>query len=538
MKKFLAILLMLAMMSGTVLALADAEKFAGYYVPPAENPGQYPIENGGTLTYWMVINAGAANFISSYDENPAYQAIQKNTGVDIEFIHPAAGNTTEQFLTMLASGKIPDMILMNNQSWYTGGLQAMYDDGIIIDLTPYLEQYAPQYKEIVDSDEMCRKQATHDGKYLGMFKMTYAEKMPYNRFNTNKDWLDEAGMKEPKTIDEYEAFFDWILANKPDVAPVYFDINGAAEQTMNLTMGAFDFIYTFYLDQATGKVNHWSQAEGYKDWLELMNKWYSKGYLSKDFMSLTLTEAQAMFDGGKIGTIADSVDATWSRIKKLDENSYFQLTNLPYMRKEADSILGSNLANNRIGDGGEWVSVVTTACKNVEVAVQYLNYGYCYEGSLIFNWGIEGEAWNWGDEGLPVFTELMTNNPQGMTMSNVSYALKIHFGAKYCYPDAIASPAVASDKASYEIRTMWAGDIDHEQNFLQLPPINLTAEEAAERTDIMAQINTYAKEMMYKFITGAESLDNYDAYLAELKNLNIDRAIEITQDAVDRFNAK
>ena len=68
--------------------------------------------------------------------------------------------------------------------------------------------------------------------------------------------------------------------------------------------------------------------------------------------------------------------------------------------------------------------------------------------------------------------------------------------------------------------------------------INLTSDEAAERTDIMQQVNTYAKEMEFKFITGAESLDNYDNYLKELEALNIDRAIEITQGAVDRFNGK
>ena len=538
MKKILAMLLALVMLSSTALALAETEKFAGYYVPPMANEGQYPIPGDKTLTYWMVINSGAANFISSYDENPAYQAFQKNTGVDIQFIHPSSGSAAEQFLLMLNGDSIPDMILMNNQSWYTGGLQAMYDDGIIIDLTPYLEECAPQYKEIVDSNDLCVKQATHDGKYLGMFKMTYADKMPYIRFNTNKDWLDEAGMKEPKTIAEYEAYLDWILANKPGVTPLYIDLNGASAMTMNLLTGAFDFLYDFYLDKDTQEVKHWTKADNYKDWLTLMNSWYNKGYLSKDFASLTLTEAQAMFDGGAIGCIADSVDATWSRVKKLGDK-FFNLTNLPYMRKEADSILGSNLANTPIGDGGEWVSVVTTACQDPETAVRYLNYGYTYEGALIFNWGIEGEAWNWNEEtGLPEFTELMTNNPQGMTMSNVSYALKVHFGAKYCYPDAIASPAVASDKASLAIRTLWADDIDHEQNFLQLPPINLTSDEAAERTDIMQQVNTYAKEMEFKFITGAESLDNYDNYLKELEALNIDRAIEITQGAVDRFNGK
>ena len=88
-KRILTLTLALALLCGSALA---AEHLEGYYTPPPMNEGQYPIdEEGVTLTYWMPINSGAANFISSYDENPSYQAVQANTGVDIEFIHPAAG---------------------------------------------------------------------------------------------------------------------------------------------------------------------------------------------------------------------------------------------------------------------------------------------------------------------------------------------------------------------------------------------------------------------------------------------------------------
>lgn len=38
-----------------------------------------------------------------------------------------------------------------------------------------------------------------------------------------------------------------------------------------------------------------------------------------------------------------------------------------------------------------------------------------------------------------------------------------------------------------------------------------------------------------KFITGAESLDNFDTYLETLNSLNFPRAKEITQAAYDRY---
>lgn len=532
MKKILALVLCLTMLCGCTAALA-VEQLADYYKPPVMNEGQYPIKQEGVkLTYWMPINAGAANFIASYDENPSYQYIQEQTGVDIEFIHPAAGTAKEQFDLMLASGKLPDMIQMEKGTWYAGELQAMYDDGIIIDITPYLDEFAPQYKEVINHSELGHIQCTSDDKVLGFWKITYADKMPYNRFNSNKAWLEEAGMAEPKTIAEYEAYFDWILANKPGVTPIFWTV-GSSEQTMNLTMGAFDMIFNWQIiKDSDNQVGYWANADGYKDWLELINKWYKKGYLSQDFLSLSMSEAQAMFDAGKIACIADSVDATNNRVENI-----FPATNFPYMRKEADSVLGSNLPNTPVGDGGDWVTVITSACKNVEAAVQYLNYGYTYEGSLPFTFGVENVHWVWGENGVPQFTDEILHNPLGMTISNVSYALKIHFGSRYCYPDSIGHPGTASNQQALMIRTMWSGDTN-EQNWLQMPPVKLTGDESAELADLKTQIDTYANEMMLKFITGAESLDNYDKYLAELDSLGLPRALEIEQGAVNRFYGK
>lgn len=71
-----------------------------------------------------------------------------------------------------------------------------------------------------------------------------------------------------------------------------------------------------------------------------------------------------------------------------------------------------------------------------------------------------------------------------------------------------------------------------------MPPISLTTEESEERADIMIQVDTYAQEMMLKFITGAESLDYYDTYLQELDARGMQRAIEITQNALDRYLAQ
>ena len=527
MKKLVALLLAALMLFSVTSALA-AEMIPGYYVPPAMNEGQYPIaEEGVTLTYWLQLDGTSTKYMTDFQGNPAYRKVQEDTGITLEFIHPAAGSAKESFNLMLNSGKLPDMFQVSNENWYTGGTQAMYDDGIIIDITPYLDEYAPQYKEVSEYNDLGYAQMHKDGKVLAFYKVTYGDKTPYIFFDTHKDWMEEYPAGEPVTLDEYEAYFDWILENKEGVIPVWFSMS--AEMQMDLTMGAYDFLYNWYLVDGSRTVNYWACADGYKDWLTRMNDWYNKGYFSRDFASLTSDEVNALWDAGKLAVSADG-GAFNTRA--------FTPINLNFPRLAADSVIGYAQASNPVGDGGDYPAMITTACDNVEAAVQFFNYGYTFEGSLPYNFGIEGEAWNWDENNMPKFTELCTNNPDGLTNIDVCWVLHVHFATRYTYPDDLTIPAAGTeDIDDYQAwRTRFAGD-ENFQNFLQMPPITLTAEESAERTDIMVQVDTFAKEKMFQFITGAESLDNFDSYLAELKDLGIDRAKEITQEATDRFYA-
>ena len=519
-------ILSLVLCPALLIPAASLAEIPGYWNPPSVNEGQYPFGDGSTkLTYWMAINAGAANFISSYDENPAYVKLQEDTGIDIEFIHPVVGMVQDNFNTMMASGELPDIIQLPNTGYYEGGLKKMYDDGAIIDLTPYLEEYAPQYLACVNESETSQKQIKEgdNGEIFGFYRMSHAGYFPYWRFNVRADWLEEFGMEEPMTIAEYEAYMEAVKTQK-QVDPLY--ANFASASDVNLLLGAFDMIMDFY--QKDGKVGYYANTDEYREFLRLMNEWYQKGYISKDFASLTDTEVAAKFDNGTLGMYGSSVDVVFARTRDLA----LKATNLPYMRKEKDSKLHSENASTPVDPGVAFVSVVTSACKDVEAAVAFLNYSYTYEGGLIANWGIEGKTFVWGDDGMPKFTEFYTNNPDGMTTSNCAYALRCHLGSKYTYSDNICG---LTDEEQVKNRSLWNDD-PNVDSALRLPPINLTAAETTERTDLINRFNTYAKEMMFKFITGASSLDSdWDTYVETINNMGVLDAIAITQKAFDRY---
>jgi putative aldouronate transport system substrate-binding protein len=51
----------------------------------------------------------------------------------------------------------------------------------------------------------------------------------------------------------------------------------------------------------------------------------------------------------------------------------------------------------------------------------------------------------------------------------------------------------------------------------------------------MNDINAFVKETELKIILGTESVDNYDKYVLQMKDLGIERALEIQQAAYERY---
>ena len=71
-----------------------------------------------------------------------------------------------------------------------------------------------------------------------------------------------------------------------------------------------------------------------------------------------------------------------------------------------------------------------------------------------------------------------------------------------------------------------------------LPALSLTSDENIAYTDLYTPIKTYCVEMALKYIIGEESLDNFDAFLEELKAMGVEECQAIQQAAYDRYLAR
>jgi putative aldouronate transport system substrate-binding protein len=476
----------------------------------------YPITDKPlTLSYWVPMHEKATPFIKSYNENEAYIEMEKKTGIHIDFIHPATGQTKEQFGIMIASGDLPDII--GSAANYAGGEFKGVYDGAFVNLAPYLAENAPDYLRLINSDEELKREVTaEDGTIAAFYRIKLEKDPPWRRPILRKDWLDEFGLEEPKTLDDYEVMFEKIKTQK-NVVPYVLVKNGMEEQFT----GAFDVLPGFYLKDGT-TVAFGQMEPGFKEYLTLMNKWFNAGYISKDFPSLDNAQARNLFNSEKAGMYINSVDTAYKNALELDRVH----TSAPEPRQ----YLGQKLHTLAI----DWpvtgdTTVVASTSKYIKEAIQWLNYAYTVEGSRLFNYGVEGRSWVLDENGQPVYTDYMKN-----ALDAPSYILKVHFAPKLCDPDVKCLPALFQYEGAAEFRKMWSDDPNIDYSY-RLPPIKLTKEELDRRSLIMTQVNTYSDEMVLRFIMGAEPLANFDAYVAQLKAYGIEEAIQITQNAYNRY---
>ena len=116
---------------------------------------------------------------------------------------------------------------------------------------------------------------------------------------------------------------------------------------------------------------------------------------------------------------------------------------------------------------------------------------------------------------------------------------------RYALP-ATGSSKVMDFAAASQIQYIYQECFDSIANWMKgdtslmiHPNLQYTADESAQIANIINECTTYHDEMVLKFILGTENVEEkFDNFVEEFKKMNIDQAIKLTQDAVDRMNAR
>lgn len=159
-----------------------------------------------------------------------------------------------------------------------------------------------------------------------------------------------------------------------------------------------------------------------------------------------------------------------------------------------------------------------------------INYFYDgAEGTLLANYGIEGEAYEYNEEGKPQFTELITNNPNGY-QTMMCYTLYTCEAQDPILLDNHRAYTGYSDNQWAAFEAWLKGYEDKKMNYVG----SLRAEEETEYSQRYADISTCIQEYVCNVITGKVSIEeSWDGYVESLNSMGLQECIGYRQHGYD-----
>ena len=505
----------------------------------------YPLCEPGekTLTMWCEFPGFLAMVgIDSYNGCSVFNAAEEATGVHIDFTEVSMMNASEQFSLMCAANDMKDLI--GGAGTYYGSTAGAIEEEIIIDLAPYAEQYMGNYLTVLNDPKYAayKEKAYNAEGQLAEITSISDDFKPTSGTQIRKDWLEELKLDVPETYDDWEnvlkAFKEnygctnaLLLSGATQMTNLIagYGTTGAAEASMGGT--------AVNMYQVDGVIKNGYQDDGYKAYLTMMNRWYKEGLLSPDFITASSDGSQNNMDGLILSGDAGIWFSQGNFITQYENQARvsepeFSIVGItdpysPEFNPEKTTHFTAMTGGNA---GGSGALSVSTNCEDVELACKWLDYFWTEEGQLLCNYGIEGEGFEYDENGVPQFSDFVVNGGNfqfmmtGYTLSGVP-SLQDFDKSFFTYGDNVI-----------EAFDTWGSCVD---DLYTLPgALTLTTDQSEEYTPVFNDLNTMAEECIGKFITGEADIEaEWDTFQEDLISMGIEKCIEIYQEAYDNYVA-
>lgn len=291
-----------------------------------------------TYTVWLY-NGQDASYYTDYAENPTMQYLmsktwgENNDTIKLEFQVPPAGSQQNNYETMMATGDFPTMM----QNSVAEAAPRMLESGNILDLTELVQQYMPNYYNMIQNNEALRSKVVFniDGEDKILVITTVKEDYDYY-FSGNmyrRDWLVKYG-KNPQTgaaftggytdAADVDSWVDDVVFPSGGTDPVYisdwewmFEIFTEAMADQGITGSYCTSIYypgymwsgglcscfgepiPIWYKGSDDVVRFGGDSESMRAYLQCLNNWYEKGWLDQDFNERTADIFYATDDTNK-----------------------------------------------------------------------------------------------------------------------------------------------------------------------------------------------------------------------------------------------
>ena len=491
----------------------------------------YPLVTDGSeqVTVWVSLPPHVAPYMEDVSESAAYRAAAEATGIKMVTTTVSAAVEAEQFQLMCAGGTTGDYDIIVGATRAYGSADAAIEDEIVIDLSDYLAEYMPDYYNFLQSDEEVRKLLTTDSGAIADIAGRATGGRPQG-FGIRKDWLDKSGLDIPTTYDE--------LYN---VLTVFKNDYNCPEPLLMFSTGFLDndFLCSgfgmtqngYYVEDGTVKFAY--LEDSFKQYCQLISKWYAEGLLSKDFLNNVQGAGisyDAQMQDGTAGVFMTGVDIfSSSSAESASDPDWEAVPMADVTVNSGDTITMGNTPNSD-PLSNKWNVTTGVSEERMANVLGFVNWFFTEDGSIACNFGIEGEGFEYDTDGNPKLTELVTNNPEGMG-SFIAEAIYLNWCAPYTL-DTRYYDSIYDTEAQASATDIWNSNRNNSQQYHG----DLTSDENSAYNAVYSDIDTYIDNMAVSFMTGAADVNaEWDTFVSTVESMDIASCIQIKQDAYDRF---
>ncbi|TBL80707.1 extracellular solute-binding protein [Paenibacillus thalictri] len=438
------------------------------------------------------------------EDDPIRAMLEKSANIDLQMTVPQPGQENNTLNTLIASGDIPDMIFFKDK---TTAVQ-YYDQGVLADLDDIVKKYNTFYGHFKPNAWDALK---YKGKLIGT--PGYELVQGINGWWIRNDWLKKLNLKVPTTTDELLEVMKAFTTKDPDgngKDDTYGFVTGVLKDgsfvNQNAVLGIETVMWMFGVNPNTvdikdNKLVIDNVDPRMKEAVTFLNKMVSEKVIDPDWVSISDSNAVAQkFYKGKVGVIIRDwrslEPATTDKMKEVGGEVPDWIAIAPPKGPSGEQILGlENLQSNM------W-SISKKAAADPEKMKRIfdmLTYWYTDKDAYpYFSYGIKGINWDMKDGKLVRMVPSKEDND------------------KYLWTGHYKMPRKADDAVYYNFQNPRTEEFQkiyqkyvksNTANGFVVPDTNDSLFKDREK---------YVNEMLLKFITGKESLANWDNYVKTL----------------------
>jgi putative aldouronate transport system substrate-binding protein len=343
------------------------------------------------------------------DDNEVQQLIAEKTGVKVKETWLTGQTAEEAIGTLIAGGEYPDFVDAGD-----GSVQ-MYEAGALVALDDYLDKY-PNIKEFFTEQEWDSLRQS-DGKiyWIPQFSNIYGEERECTH-NDEAFWiqarvLEWANYPDIKTMDEYFDLIEKYYAANPTmedgtaIIPYtilcddwrYFCLENAPE-----FLDGYPNDGSVIVDVNTKKIVDYNTTDTAVKYFKKLNEEYHKGIVDPESFTQTYDEYIAKLSTGRV---LGMIDQWWDFAYQAEDaikSAGLDAMGCQYI--PLPITIDRSVTNQWHNSGGIVHTssglAITTSCKDVEGALQFVDDLLSQDIHDLRFWGVEGVDYQVGEDGM------------------------------------------------------------------------------------------------------------------------------------------